>query len=60
MMSDIFFAYPYRPFIKQNMTETDLQKQLYLKQQDYTDQIILAPEMMNIYKTDEQKWTLGL
>ena len=49
-MSDIFFAYPYRPFIKQNMTETDLQKQLYLKQQDYTDQIILAPEMMNYIK----------
>ena len=36
--------------MKQNRTETDLQKQLCLKQQDYTDQIILAPEMMNYIK----------
>ena len=36
--------------MKQNRTETDLQKHLYLKQQDYTDQIILAPEMMNYIK----------
>ena len=49
-MSYIFFAYPYRPFIKQTISETDLEKQLCLKQQDYTDQIILAPEMMNYIK----------
>ena len=36
--------------MKQNRTETDLQKQLFLKKQDYTDQIILATEMMNYIK----------